>query len=175
VKRKNKHQLLSWSAENIGLFSKIVICILVFAMIFSSINVTALASLFKEEINDALYETNEYDLSSINNITEVEDLRSENTKTYLKENGMFETEYYAEQIHYLKDGQYQKIDNTLVSKGEYYYNNTNIFSIQFPKELKDNEKIVFNYNGYELKLLSTLNNSVNAKLSDKIDRKTKNL
>lgn len=175
MKRKNKHQLLSWSAENIGLFSKIVICFLVFAMIFSSINVTALASIFKERIHNVSYESNEYDLSSLNNITEVEELRSENTKTYLKENGMFETEYYAEQIHYLKDGQYQEIDNTLISNDEYYYNNANSFSIQFPKELKDNEKIVFNYNGYELKLLSTLKNSVNAKLSDKIDRKTTNL
>ena len=60
-------------------------------MIISSINITALASLFKVEINDVLYETNEYDLSSINNITEVEELRSENTKTYLKENGLFDT------------------------------------------------------------------------------------
>ena len=40
------------------------------------------------------------DLSKIKNIDEVEDLRTEYSKTYLKENGMYETMYYNEQIHF---------------------------------------------------------------------------
>lgn len=53
-------------------------------------------------------------------IRELEEKRNENTKYFLKNDGTYEAVLYEDPVHYLKDGKWADIDNSLEDKGNHY-------------------------------------------------------
>jgi len=65
------------------------------------------------------------------NRKELKEYRTSNSKHYLKKDGTIEVEIYHDPIHYLNNGKYEEIDNTLVTNDKGYINNQNDFKVQF--------------------------------------------
>ena len=62
---------------------------------------------------------------------EIIDLRKKREKHFRNDDGTFVAYMYDEDVHYLKDGKYEEIDNTLISKDNSYENKNNSFKVRF--------------------------------------------
>lgn len=58
-------------------------------------------------------------------------------KHFLQKGGIITAKVYDEDIHFLKNGKYENIDNTLLNKGDYYVNKNNAYTVYFSKTNKD--------------------------------------
>ena len=58
-------------------------------------------------------------------------------KHFLREDGTIVAKVYNEDIHYLKNGKYEEIDNTLISKGDIFVNKENNYKIEFEKKISN--------------------------------------
>ena len=63
--------------------------------------------------------------------------RKAREKHFLKENGIITANVYDEDIHFLKDGKYEEIDNTLIEENGYLVNKNNAYKVSFAKKSKD--------------------------------------
>ncbi len=72
---------------------------------------------------------------------EVEEKRDEFTKVYKKTDGSYTAIVSKEPLHYLYNGVWEEIDNSLSSDGNTFTNASNIFNAIFPKSLDDNAQI----------------------------------
>ena len=151
-KRKMKNFYFSNQKANIGKVSKFIIIVLIFGMVLGHINIFSIVKAMEEEVHTVTYSNVSKDLEDLSYVSEVEALRSANTKTYLKENGIYETEYYTENVHYKNNGIWEEIDNSLILCDNNYKNKNNRFSVSLPSKLKGDEKVVINYNNNELKI-----------------------
>ena len=68
---------------------------------------------------------------------EIKKLRKRNEKHFLKENGLIEAQIYLEDIHYLKNGVYEEIDNTLYFHNNRFENKENDFKVYFSNNAKE--------------------------------------
>lgn len=172
--KKQKKIYLTTNAQHLGIFSKIIIIVLVIGMLLSHINFTALAFTVQQELNNI--ETKEdvtKDLSKLKRIEEIEYLRTPNSKTFLKENGLLETDVYGEIIHFFDNGVYKEVDNTLKLVNNSYVNKANNFLVSLPKVLNDN-KISLMYQDKEIKIYYDYTNALGM-LSETILRNKTNL
>lgn len=64
--------------------------------------------------------------------------RKAREKHFLKQNGVIEAQVFDENIHFLKNGMYEEIDNTLIDKGAYYTNKNNAYEVKLYKDTSDN-------------------------------------
>jgi len=62
---------------------------------------------------------------------ELKGLRKRREKHFLQENGDIVAQVYNEDIHYLEDGKYKEIDNTIVRENNYYKNKENSYQAYF--------------------------------------------
>ena len=69
---------------------------------------------------------------------EIIDKRKLKEKHFMQEDGTFIAEMYEDNVHYLKDGQYVDIDNTLVLKDGYYINKANDYKVSFNASANSN-------------------------------------
>ena len=176
MKKRKKFNYYTMKAEHITLFSKIIIVILVSGMFLGNLHLSLLASALKPEINTMINEDIERHFSCLDKIEEINELRTPNSKTYLKENGMYETEYYEEIIHYKKNNEWIEIDNSLELKtNSRYENNSNQYNISFPSKLNKNNEIILSYLNNDIKIYYQTNIDVFAKLNHQIDRTKNNL
>lgn len=174
-RKKNKIKYFSTQASHISIFSKVVIVILIIGMIMGHLHLGAIAKALEPEVYTTIADDVERDFSEFDKIEEINSLRTSNSKTYLKENGMYETEYYGEKIHYKDKDEWKEIDNSLSLKdNNRYHNNSNKYNISFPNKLNKNNEVVLNYLNNEIKIYYDIEKDINAKLSDKIDRTKKN-
>ena len=60
---------------------------------------------------------------------EIVEKRGLREKHFLQENGEIIAKIYSDDIHYLKDGKYEEIDNTLIEENESYTNKQNSFKV----------------------------------------------
>ena len=85
---------------------------------------------------------------------EVEQERSANAKIFRRTDGTYTALIADEPLHYLKDGVWEEIDNTLEEQpGEekmVFANRENYFQASFPSELSDDEAIAITNRGYTL-------------------------
>ena len=72
---------------------------------------------------------------------EVEEKRDEFTKVYKKTDGSYTAIVSKEPLHYLDNGVWEEIDNSLSSDGNTFTNASNIYNAIFPKSLDDNAQI----------------------------------
>lgn len=83
--------------------------------------------------------------------------RKKREKHFLQPNGSIIAKMYDEDVHYIKNGKYKDIDNTLVRKGKYFVNKSNSYKAKFPKKINDSLfKIESEENYLEMKLKSPL-------------------
>ena len=69
---------------------------------------------------------------------ELKHLRKRNEKHFLNDDGTISLYLYNNDIHYLKNGEYLDIDNTLIEKGNTIVNKANNFHTSFPKDKNTN-------------------------------------
>ena len=82
---------------------------------------------------------------------EVIEKRTEYTKEFLLDNGSFVAAVYNEPVHFEEDGQWKEIDNTLVSKADGTYANTDgVWDVRFPQMLSQGNHISITKDGYTL-------------------------
>ena len=81
-------------------------------------------------------------------------------KHFLREDGTIRAEIYDDDIHYLDNGKYKEIDNTLVEKNGYYSNKNNGFKVHFCKNSKSDLVTVENKKHF-LNIYLSENNGVN--------------
>ena len=169
--RKSNKLYLSTIANKLSLLSKIIILVLVFGLIINNINIVVLAKLFDEPNNSIIYD------SSVNttdyNKEELINEKTKNSKTYKYDNGICETEIYNKAVHFLDDGKYYNIDNTLINTSKGYKNNKNYYKVAFPYNLLD-EKIELNYLNQSLFLYYDSLDSIGV-LDKNINREIENL
>ena len=117
---------------------------------------------FAENVTDAI-EHYEFVQNAINNpaaaeqttpeaeITfEVEEKRDEYTKVYKKDDGTYTAVMSAEPLHYLKDGEWEEINNSLLPNGDTYSNAENSFTVEVPENINSNENLTVEKDGYEI-------------------------
>lgn len=61
--------------------------------------------------------------------------RKPREKHFLREDGTIVAKIYDSNIHYLKNGKYEEIDNTLIKKNSCYTNKSNEYKVKFPGEV----------------------------------------
>lgn len=79
---------------------------------------------------------------------ELIDKRKRREKHFLQEDGTIIAKIYSEDIHYLENGKYEEIDNTLIEEKEYYTNKKNSYKVHFSKKTQKNIMKMENSNHY---------------------------
>ena len=62
---------------------------------------------------------------------EILEKRGPKEKHFLREDGCMKAIIYNEDIHYLKNGKYEEIDNTIVEEDTFYTNKSNSYKVKF--------------------------------------------
>lgn len=164
---------LSIAADKISIIYKIIIIIFAIALLINHINFSIISKAFNEPKNDIIYDNSFTETKEFDKV-ELENEKTKNAKTYRYENGIIQTEIYNKAVHYLDNGVYTNIDNTLVDEGTFYSNNKNAYKVIFPKELRKDNEIVINYANHYLKVSYDEINS-NAILDKDVNREVENL
>ena len=74
--------------------------------------------------------------------------RKPREKHFLQEDGTFLAEMYDEDVHFLKNGQYEEIDSQLTLENGYYVNNKNDFDISFSAKVGNELMLLKKNNKY---------------------------
>lgn len=82
---------------------------------------------------------------------EIKSLRKQREKHFIKSDGTFLAKVYDHDIHILKNGKYEDINNNLINKNDYFTNKENFFHINFFKNIKKELLNLTNKN-YKLKI-----------------------
>lgn len=105
----------------------------------------------KEFIEDVLNNPASEDNNSDAEILyEVEEKRDEYTKVYKKSDGTYTAIMTEEPLHYLNNGVWEEINNTMSLSGNHYTNIDNLFNVEFPESIDSNENLTVEKDGYEL-------------------------
>src|SRR5690554_3893803 len=117
--------------------------ILLFAFLFTFADFSVFAKINNyntdfEEIHN--YKTEEIELSEVESEYEITEKRTSNTKTFKKVNNSYELVMFGEDVHYLDNGKYEEIDNTLLLDGSYVKNKSNKFDVEFASELNKGDR-----------------------------------
>ncbi len=171
-KRKTRYYYFTINASKLSVISKIVIVILVFGLVINHINMAVFANVFEKPTETIISDQSITEISEFDK-QELVDEKTKYSKTYRLDNGLCETEIYNKSVHYLDNGQYVNIDNTLIEHDNCYQNNKNAYLVTFPKSLKSNE-IEINYLDQSLKLYYD-NIDSTAILDKDVDRSVENL
>jgi len=86
-------------------------------------------------------------------------LRKKREKHFLQENGDIIAKIYNEDIHYLRNGEYKEIDNTLIKENSFYRNKENDYQVYF-KDRNSNEFMNLEYKDNYLRLTLEDGNNV---------------
>lgn len=106
-----------------------------------------IANLFQnKETTDVA--VNEMDDVSI--LYEVEEKRDEYTKVFKKSDGTYTALMTEEPLHYLNDGEWEEINNSMSLNGNLYTNLDNLFNVELPETIDSNENLTVEKDGYEL-------------------------
>ena len=137
------------------IFKKALSLVIVFALMLSSVPIVAAQqttfvptgeSVTEQEFS-ALLENTQVEV-----LTELIDKREADTKYFAMSDGSIKACIYPQAVHYLKDGKYEQIDNSLTLKNSngknVYVNKENSFKATLPEEFTDEYVSFENQNGY---------------------------
>ncbi len=82
---------------------------------------------------------------------EIKEKRKPREKHFLREDGTFKAIVYNEDIHFLKNGKYEEIDNSIIEEKDFYTNKSNSYKVKFGKKDKKN-LMEIEKDGYYLKM-----------------------
>ena len=95
-------------------------------------------------------------------IAEVKSRRDEFTKVFRKSDGTYTAIISSSPIHYIKDGQWEDIDNTLTQKSKggktYFENKSNSFKVNLPDEMSKGKAVTMEKDGKKLSFTLELPN-----------------
>ena len=83
-------------------------------------------------------------------VHEIEDERTEYSKVYRLSNGLHMAAVYNEPVHYEKDGHWEDIDNTLVTKDGKLSNTAGVWDVSFPQSMSSSNAVTIEKDGYTL-------------------------
>lgn len=93
--------------------------------------------------------------------------RKPREKHYLKENGIIEAQLFDQDIHFLKNGIYEEIDNTLIKKNDIYENRNNSYKVQFNVSNENNKIYKIEKGEYYLEFFLNKHNKYNEEIVNK--------
>ncbi len=138
-------------------FSKVV-CVILSCLFVLQINFQGITALATDDssIETVQSLTDEYVSTDDEKYTELFDKREESAKYFLLDSKRYEAVLYGVPVHYLNDGEYADIDNSLslheVADGESYYTNkANSFQAYFSATLGDGWVAGISQDSYEMK------------------------
>jgi len=128
---------LKFTKSIAGRTKKVISFILIFTLLFTSLPMDGIVALAEQAIEEA---------NLIKVEKELEQYRTEFTKTYLKSDGTLEAVVSATPIHFKEDGEWVEIDSTLETaeneKGEEVLKNKKgPFSVELPEELQNGSEV----------------------------------
>ena len=98
---------------------------------------------------------------------EMTDKRTEDTKVFQRADGTKVMIQSATPLHYLENGQWKEIDNSLVREEKdgkvKYKNKSNSFDVSFPEEIGEEDYITMEKNGHTIEFAIKLNNKQSIK------------
>lgn len=97
---------------------------------------------------------------------EILEKRGKREKHFLRKNGEIIAKMYSDDIHFMKNGIYEEIDNTLLDKNEFYINKNNDYKVYFPKNTKNYIMKFERDNNYIEFYLKNCNDTIITKLED---------
>ena len=94
-----------------------------------------------------------FDINSADMVDEVDGLRTESTKTFMRADGSFVVAMYGDIVHYKKNGKWEDIDNSLTydESSDSYINQENSFNVKFPKNFDENKSIDLSLGDYSIR------------------------
>ena len=102
-------------------------------------------------VNDVVNNpTLENNTSNAEILYEVEEKRDEYTKVYKKSDGSYTAIMTEEPLHYLYNGEWEEINNSMSLNGSLYTNLDNLFNVELPETIDSNENLTVEKDGYEL-------------------------
>ncbi len=90
---------------------------------------------------------------------EIKNLRQRNEKHFLNDDGTITCYLYNEDIHYLNNGVYQTINNTIIDNGSSLTNKANAFHVSFEKDKLSKKIVDITKDNYYLKMYLQSNKS----------------
>ena len=107
-----------------------------------------------KKVSEIVNESTDIENDEVEILYEVEESRDKYTKVYKKSDGTYTAMVSSEPLHFMQDGKWTDIDNTLISaekNGESVLTNKNgIIDVFFPEMLSDNTEISVGNSGYSL-------------------------
>jgi RHS repeat-associated protein len=144
---KNKTKTVR-KALSVFLAFLIVVQILPLQVLAESVTDAIAHKEFIEDVlNNPTYEDNTSDAEIL---YEVEEKRDEYTKVYKKSDGTYTAIMTEEPLHYLYNGVWEEINNSMSLTGNLYTNLDNLFNVEFPESIDSNENLTVEKDGYEL-------------------------
>ena len=149
------------------IISTILSILLIIEILPMSVLAEALKDIEKTDINIASQEETSEEVTIIG---EVESERSENTKHFRLSDGSFIAATYPEPVHYMIDGEWEEIDNTLTEKTidgvDYYINEKAPNKVAFSQVMSDKSIKIQDKDGYEISLTPISDKKSNGKKKD---------
>ncbi|MBQ5996094.1 MAG: RHS repeat-associated core domain-containing protein [Clostridia bacterium] len=103
---------------------------------------------------------------------EVTEKRDEHTKVYKRADGTYTALVSQTPLHFMNDGVWKEIDNTLVSKNGALTTADNPFNVTLPERITSNSQITLENNGNEIAFSVNDISAANSKITDKKADKT---
>lgn len=104
-----------------------------------------------EEVEDLSQKEVEEIVKEAKVVDELSEERTEYTKKFLMDSGLFMAVVYDSAVHYEENGQWKDIDNTLITKTDGTITNTaGVWDVSFPQQLSRNNKVSITKDGYTL-------------------------
>ncbi|MCM1260953.1 MAG: RHS repeat-associated core domain-containing protein [Prevotella sp.] len=134
--------------KRLGIFSKIVILLLVLGFIFPPyVGFSVAASINMTKDPTYIKQANE-----TTNVEKVElpYLRKRNLKVYLQPDNTLEYVYYNKDVHYFNGNEYVEFENEIIENPQQYMSINQNSEVYYPKKWNNTSKIEISYQGYQL-------------------------
>ena len=131
-------------------FLRLCSVILVLVMVFNMLPLHAAANVYSSSKPAA--SSPEASVESKGEIAaEVQEHRTEYSKEFKLNNGLYVSAVYSQPVHYEADGQWREIDNTLRAHTDGTYTNTEgVWDVRFPQQLSGSNSVTVTKDGYTL-------------------------
>ena len=131
-------------------FLRICSMFLSLVMVFQMLPLRAIAEEYMVSTPAAVSAENT-DVSNSQIVAEVEEHRTEFSKEFKLDNGLYVSAVYAQPVHYEVDGAWEEIDNTLRTQLDGTYTNTaGVWDVYFPQQLTKSNTITIAKDGHTL-------------------------
>ncbi len=128
---------------------------LVIVMVINMLPMQSIAADFRASLTTDLTDLSvQEDAKDARIVEEITSERTEYSKEFILENGLHMAAVYNDPVHYLEEGSWEEIDNTLKLEGlgtnRVYTNTAGVWDVRFPQQLSRNNAVTITKDGYTL-------------------------